>query len=84
MKLVWIFRLLIKENDMSEKLTMVFTIEIDVEYVYKNTPMTDAEIVEAVRNYWKVVEYRNDFVTEARIAAIHLLNGELLENKPKE
>lgn len=62
---------------MSEKRTIVLTIEFDVSCLEDRSGMTEGELAEAV---WNAVEReRNALVTEAKIAALNLLNGDPLD-----
>jgi hypothetical protein len=56
---------------------MSITLDIDVNYFQNNTGKTDQQIIDEV--LLCTVEERNSLATEARIAALQLLEGDTVE-----
>jgi len=63
-------------------LKMSITLDIDVNYFQNNTGKTDQQIIDEV--LLCTVEERNALATEARIAALKLLEGDTVEEILKE
>jgi hypothetical protein len=61
---------------------MSITLDIDVNYFQNNTGKTDQQIIDEV--LLCTVEERNALATEARIAALKLLEGDTVEEILKE